>query len=51
MSEKEKQCVQAICDVYKELPDYLKGKLDGYAEAIKQGRTDKPDQTTENQPG
>lgn len=42
MSEKEKESIQTICDVYKALPDYLKGKLDGYAEAIKQGRTGEP---------
>lgn len=52
MSEKEKESVQTICDVYKALPDYLKGKLDGYAEAIKQGCTGEPVGTeAENQPG
>lgn len=36
MSEKEKNSIQSICEVYIELPDYLKGKIDGYAEAIKE---------------
>lgn len=38
MSEKEMQSVQEVCEIYKDLPDYLKGKIDGYAEAIKQHR-------------
>ena len=38
MSEKEQQQVQEVCEIYKDLPDYLKGKIDGYAEAIKQNR-------------
>ena len=36
MSETEKASVQDVCDIYKDLPDYLKGKIDGYAEAIKE---------------
>ena len=36
MSEKEKNDVQDICNAYKSLPDYLKGKIDGYAEAVKE---------------
>ena len=36
MSEKEKKNVHEVCDIYKDLPDYLKGKIDGYAEAIKE---------------
>ena len=39
MSEKEKQCVQEVCEIYKDLPDYLKGKIDGYAEAIKEKKS------------
>ena len=45
MSEKEQQQVQEVCTIYKDLPDYLKGKIDGYAEAIKQNRE------AEGQPG
>lgn len=45
MSEKEQQQVQEVCAIYKDLPDYLKGKIDGYAEAIKQNRE------AEGQPG
>lgn len=45
MSEKEQQQVQEVCAIYKDLPDYLKGKIDGYAEAIKQNREE------EGQPG
>lgn len=37
---KDMENVQIICDVYKKLPDYLKGKIDGYAEAIKQNRAE-----------
>lgn len=40
MAETEKENIQAICDAYKSLPDYLKGKIDGYAEAIKQSRSE-----------
>lgn len=40
MAETEKENIQAICDVYKNLPEYLKGKIDGYAEAIKQSRSE-----------
>lgn len=39
MSEKEKKNVQEVCDIYKDLPDYLKGKIDGYAEAIKEKKS------------
>ena len=35
MSEKEMKSVKEVCEIYKDLPDYLKGKIDGYAEAIK----------------
>lgn len=38
MSEKERASIQTTCDIYKQLPDYLKGKLDGYAEAVKECR-------------
>lgn len=37
---KDKENVQIICEVYKNLPEYLKGKIDGYAEAIKQNRAE-----------
>lgn len=30
MSEKEQASIQATCEIYKQLPDYLKGKLDGF---------------------
>ena len=40
MSEKDKNSIQSICEIYKELPDYLKGKIDGYAEAIKERKGD-----------
>lgn len=40
MSEHEKNNVKEFCEIYKELPDYLKGKLDGYAEAMKEKKTD-----------
>jgi hypothetical protein len=39
MSDKEKQSVQEVCEIYKDLPDYLKGKIDGYAEAIKEKKS------------
>lgn len=39
MSEKEKNDVRDICNAYKNLPDYLKGKIDGYAEAIKEQKS------------
>lgn len=42
---KDMENVQIICEAYKNLPDYLKGKIDGYAEAIKQTRS------ADNQPG
>lgn len=40
MSENEKDSVKDLCEIYKELPDYLKGKIDGYAEAIKEKKTE-----------
>ena len=36
MSEKEINDMTAIAEAYKELPPYLRGKIDGYAEAIKE---------------
>lgn len=36
MSEKEFNDMAAIAEAYKELPPYLRGKIDGYAEAIKE---------------
>lgn len=39
MSEREKQAVQETADIYKELPPYLRGKIDGYAEAVKENRS------------
>lgn len=38
MSEKERQDIQAAAEIYKDLPPYLKGKIDGYAEALKEKR-------------
>lgn len=38
MPEKELNDMEIIAEAYKELPDYLKGKIDGYAEAIKERR-------------
>ena len=38
MSEKEKQDVRKIADVYRKAPEYIRGKIDGYAEAIKEQR-------------
>ena len=38
VSETERKEVQEAADIYKALPDYLKGKIDGYAEAIKENR-------------
>lgn len=38
MSEKEKQLVEETAKIYADLPEYLKGKLDGYAEALKEQR-------------
>lgn len=38
MSENEHQNLQTVCSIYKDLPDYLKGKIDGYAEAIKENK-------------
>lgn len=38
MSEKEKQLVEETARIYQELPEYLKGKIDGYAEALKEQR-------------
>ena len=40
MSEREIQDVAAIAAVYKELPPYLRGKIDGYAEAIKEKKAE-----------
>lgn len=40
MEEKEKISVQDVCAIYRELPDYLRGKIDGYAEAIKEQKTE-----------
>lgn len=39
MSEKEFNDMASIAEVYKELPPYLRGKIDGYAEAIKEKGT------------
>lgn len=39
MSEKEFADMAAIAEAYKELPPYLRGKIDGYAEAIKEKGT------------
>ena len=39
MSEQEMKNVQEVCSIYKDLPDYLKGKIDGYAEAIKEKKS------------
>lgn len=39
MSEHEKKAVQETADIYKELPPYLRGKIDGYAEAVKENRS------------
>ena len=39
MSESEIKDMTAIAEAYKELPPYLKGKIDGYAEAIKEKNT------------
>lgn len=36
LSEKEINDMTAIAEAYKELPPYLRGKIDGYAEAIKE---------------
>lgn len=38
MKDEEKVDVKELCDIYQNLPDYLKGKLDGYAEAKKEFR-------------
>lgn len=38
MKDEEKVEVKALCDLYQNLPDYLKGKIDGYAEAQKEIR-------------
>ncbi len=38
MSEKEKKLVEETAKIYTKLPEYLKGKLDGYAEALKEQR-------------
>ena len=45
MSELENANVRDVCSIYKELPDYLKGKIDGYAEAIKENKSDKDQQS------
>lgn len=39
MSEKEFSDVKTAAEIYKELPPYLRGKIDGYAEAVKEGRS------------
>lgn len=38
MSEKEFSDVKTAAEIYKELPPYLRGKIDGYAEAVKESR-------------
>lgn len=38
MSEQEKKIVEETARIYTQLPEYLKGKLDGYAEALKEQR-------------
>lgn len=38
MSEKEFRDVKTAAEIYKELPPYLRGKIDGYAEAVKESR-------------
>ena len=47
MNEAERKNIQEICMIYKELPAYLRGKIDGYAEAIKEKNnfTKKQDKT------
>ena len=46
MSEKEFSDVKTAAEIYKELPPYLRGKIDGYAEAVKEKRA-----TGEGNPG
>lgn len=38
------KAMQETAEIYKSLPPYLRGKIDGYAEAIKEKKTeeDKP---------
>lgn len=38
MSEKEFSDVKTAAEIYKDLPPYLRGKIDGYAEAVKEKR-------------
>lgn len=47
MSDREHSDIQDVCRIYKDLPDYLKGKIDGYAEAIKENKTS--DQQSSNE--
>lgn len=39
MSEREFNDVKAAAEIYRDLPPYLRGKLDGYAEAVKETRS------------
>lgn len=49
MSEKEKQLVEETARIYTHLPEYLKGKLDGYAEALKEQRAKEEKEDREKQ--
>lgn len=44
MSEKEMNDIKTIAETYKDLPPYLRGKIDGYAEAIKEREVEEEDQ-------
>lgn len=44
LSEKEKNDIQVIADAYTKLPPYLRGKIDGYAEAVKEKAAEAEDQ-------
>lgn len=39
MSEQDKKNLDELVSIYPSLPPYLKGKLDGYAEAVKEHGT------------
>ena len=39
MSEKECNDVEITAEIYRDMPPYLRGKIDGYAEAIKERRS------------